>query len=183
MTTVPLLRPGRPFRTEELAVMTRDGVLRRVIQDVHVAVGMPETLALRALALDALLDPVYRRRALVCRATAVWLHVGGSPPAVVDVLLDARRRAKRAPPGLRVHETVCAGVDAAVVAGVLTTSLPQTVLDLAQYGGTEDLPLLRAAIRGLTPDARGQVRERLADLPRRPGRTVAQGRLDALLPA
>lgn len=163
--------------------MTRDGVLRRVIRDVHVAVGMPETLALRALALDALLDPVYRRRALVCRATAAWLHVGGPPPPVLDVLLDARRRARRAPPGMTVHETVCAGIDAAVIAGVLTTSLPQTVLDLAQYGCAEDLAALQATVRALTPDGRAQVRERLAALPRRPGRTVAQGRLDVLLPA
>lgn len=180
MTSVPLLRPGRPFRAEELTILTREGVLRHVIRDVYTAAGMPETIALRALALDALLDPVLRRRALVCRATAAWLHVGGSPPPVLDVLLDARRRTKRAPPGLRVHETVCGGVEAAVIAGVLTTTLPQTVLDLAQHGGEEDVPVLEATVRALAPADRAHVSQMLAVLPRRPGRGVAVARLSEL---
>lgn len=181
MTTVPLLRPGRPFRAEELTIMTRDGVLRRVIQDVYTAIGMPETIALRALALDALLDPVHRRRALVCRATAAWLHLGGAPPPVLDLLVDARRRAKGAAAGLRVHETVCTGIEAAVIAGVLTTTLPQTALDLAQHGGAEDLPVLEATVRAMTAGDRDRLREALEAMPRRPGRCVAVGRLRELL--
>ncbi|GGC82532.1 hypothetical protein GCM10011512_06580 [Tersicoccus solisilvae] len=182
MTTVPVLRPGRPFRAEELTILTRDGILRHVIRDVYTAVGMPETIALRAVALDALLDPVLRRRALVCRSTAAWLYAGGAPPPVLDVLLDARRRSKRAPPGLRVHETVCSGVEAAVVAGVLTTTLPQTVLDLAQYGGAEDEPALEAARRAMSPQDREHLAEVLATMPRRPGRHRALERLGGLVP-
>ncbi len=136
--------------------MQRQGLLRRMLHGVYVDASVPETPQLRAAAVSCVLPP----GAVVCRATAAWLHgvpidrLGGGDE-VADVPVEvcspigtpaSRRRGVR---GYTAHLT---DDDVTTVYGVPVTTTVRTAYDLARWCDRWDaLALLDALVLHSVP--------------------------------
>lgn len=137
-------------------VLLRDGDLVLLHRDVALPRGVAPTPALRAAALG---DRVPGRAALA-RATAVWVHLGGEPPARVDVVWSERLHPRE------VHR----------LGGVRVTALHRTALDVLAH---EPSDVARPLVRRLV--AAGVSPERLrVDLAAAAGRRGVRGALRVL---
>lgn len=103
-------------------------------RDVALPRGVVATPALRAAALA---DRV-PRRAVLARAAAVWVHLGGAPPARVDVAWSDRLRPR----------------DVQRIGGLRVTALHRTALDVLAHEPPDVAgPLLhRLVAAGVSPD-------------------------------
>ena len=126
---------------KQLALLVREGRLRRVVRGVYVDAHLADCLTLRAQVLRL----VVPGDAFVCDRTAAWLH--GAPAAmapgehllVPEVSCFRPSDAGRLRQGLAVsgERAVRAG-DLVEVGGVLTTSPLRTALDLGRLQPTRD---------------------------------------------
>ncbi len=143
MTLPPSSRPGsappslvRRADLDDIAwqILLRDGDLVLLHRDVALPRDVVATAGLRAAALA---DRVPRRAALA-RAAAVWVHLGGASPAVVDVMWPDRLRPRD------VHR----------IGGVRVTGLHRTALDVLAHDPPDVArPLLRRLVAaGVRPD-------------------------------
>lgn len=136
VAVVPLhLTRGQEAGADEVAGLVREGLVRHVVGDVHVPVGEPETAALRAAAVTALVPRgLAQLGAAVCWEAAAWVYVGGPPPAVVDLAVrpPANRSAGRPP--LVVHQMRTTPKDVRLLGrGPLQiTTVPRTAVDVAR---------------------------------------------------
>ncbi len=150
---------GGPDGMPEAGRLAREGVLRRVVDEVYVPADVPEVPALRAAALHALVPGALLSAApVVCWEAAGWVYCGGPAPHRVDLAVPApaARSLVRVP--LVVHEMRLTRADLRAVGPtrLWLTSPARTAVDLARR-----LPHERALeamdelarIAGLTPPA------------------------------
>lgn len=144
----PLVRPA-DVGPVAWHLLLRDGHLVRLRGDVALPARVRATPALRAAALAPLVPP----RCAVARAAAVWVHVGGAPPARVDVVAPSGGRVPDPAPGRAAAATPLPAADVVLLGGVRVTTPRRTAVDLLSHDPPERaLPLvarLRAA--GLDP--------------------------------
>lgn len=167
-----LFLPGDGFAVHELDRMRGEGLLRRVLSQVHVAADLPDDGAARARAAAALITrataALVMKDGVLGHLSAAWVHGAiDVAPAVVDVLCD---RAVWLPSSscLRVRAARLNPTDVQQVAGVEVTSPLRTATDLARWlTPCESLPLLvrLLADHHLQPSA---VLHRLAQMDRPP---------------
>ncbi len=146
----------------------RAGVLIRMAPDVFRVAAAPRSWQQRAMAASLWVGT----NGAVAAGTAAALHrLDGFPPPVVIEVVTTRplRSANRLVTGRRTPYWL--DVDRVAVAGVGTTSIDRTLIDLAGYVSEERLEIaLEDALRRRLTDAT-RVTKRLADLPRnQPGR-------------
>lgn len=159
----PVFDPDRPFRVDvpegigaaEAARWRAAGLLRRLVLDVHVATDVEDRPGVRAGALACLL-PERLADAVLAGRSAYWVHVGGTAPERVDVVLPPGRHSADAP-GVRVRQAELAEDDVDVVEGTPVTSPVRTAVDLARCphapAAVEELRLLAAATGCTAADA------------------------------
>lgn len=170
--------PGpEPFRVAaaETERLLACGLARRVVGDVLVAVGAPDSLAVRCAA-AALLLPPPPGSFVVGFGSAAWLLAGGggvATPARLDVVIPPGRR-RPASPVLRVRQVPLPESSVVTVAGVPVTAPVRTAADVAR-----DLPAETAlpALRRLGELAEVRPHQVLAELAAmRYARGAANGR-------
>lgn len=167
-----LFVPGEGFAAHELDRMREEGLLRRVLSQVHVAADLPDDGATRARAAAALVErtaaALVMRDGVLGHRSAAWVHAAiDEAPAVVDVLRD---RAVWMPSSscVRVHAARLRPTDVQRIAGVEVTSPLRTATDLARWlSPHESMPLLVRLLddHHLPPSA---VLHRLAQMDRAP---------------
>ena len=122
--------------------LVRDGAYRVIGWDVAVRADLVCDARLRAQALARRVP----RRATVGRASAAWVHLGGEPPARLELLVGPGARRVDPRPDLLSHEAALRRQDIDVLGGVAVTSVQRTGIDLARY---TDGPSAEVAILGL----------------------------------
>lgn len=167
-----LFLPGEGFAVHELDRMRDEGLLRRVLSQVHVAADLPDDGAARARAAAALVTraaaALVMKDGVLGHLSAAWVHGAiDVAPVVVDVLRD---RAVWLPSTscVRVHAARLSPADVHRVAGVEVTSPLRTATDLARWlSPLESTPLLVRLLSDhhLQPSA---VLHRLAQMDRPP---------------
>lgn len=125
--------------------LLRDGVLRPLWQDVAVRADLAETPELRARGLSTLVPT----RAVVGRASAAWVHVGGPLPARVDLLFAPGTRRTDPHPLRTAAEAHLSPGDAQPIGPVRVTSVQRTGLDVARSEPPARAAPLLAALRGV----------------------------------
>ncbi len=160
MTTPVLLEPSvglpldapftRPMAHDfgvsdkSLHLLVTQGVLRRPIRGVYVAVQVPESLALRCWMLSLVLPP----DAFVCDRTAAWLHAGPralapnehlAPPPISCFRPSDRGRLRNKLTNSGEREI--RDRDLMVIHGVVVTTPLRTALDLGRLQPTRDLKM------------------------------------------
>ena len=132
-----------------------DGVARRVRGDVAIPAGVAETPGVRALAAQHLVP----RRAVVGRASAVWVHTGGASPDRIDVLVAPAAR-RPDPHAERVtHECALPPSDVVMVGPVRVTSVQRTAIDIGRWSPpAQATPLVRRLATLAALDVRGTER-------------------------
>jgi len=140
----PLAPEAVPFRVgnaAEARQLLAQGLVRPVVADVLVAVGTPDSQAVRIAAIGLLLPPEARLERLwvIGFASAAWFHTGtaGSrlpAPAQLQVIVPPGRRRPRAP-GVRGRQ-VALDAEHVIFFGDLAVTTPvRTAADVAR-----DLP-------------------------------------------
>lgn len=124
------------------AGLLADGAVVPLWGDVARTAGTPETPAVRAAAVAALVPA----RAVVAGRTALWLHTGGSAPRRVAVLVESGARRPDPHPGRWVGEAALGPEDVVPVGPVRATTPLRTAVDLAR---SEEPALARAALARL----------------------------------
>ncbi|QGQ19393.1 hypothetical protein GC089_09300 [Cellulomonas sp. JZ18] len=127
-----------------------DGALVPLWGDVARTVGTPDSPAVRAAAVAALVPP----RAAVAGRTAAWLHTGGTPPRRVAVLVAAGARRPDPHPQRWVGEAALDADDVVTVGPVRVTTALRTAVDVArcEEPGLAHATLVRLAQLGLGLD-------------------------------
>lgn len=130
-------------------LLLRDGHLVRLRGDVALPAGVRATPALRAAALAPVVPP----RCAVARAAAVWVHVGGDPPARVDLVAPRGARVPAAAPGRVATTAALPDADVVVLGGVRVTTRRRTAVDLLSHEPADRALRLVARLRaaGLDP--------------------------------
>jgi len=169
----PLVRPG-DVGPVAWHLLVRDGQLVPLRDDVALPARVRPTPALRAAALAPLVPP----RCAVARAAAAWVHVGGAPPARVDVVAPAGARVPDPAPGRTGAAATLPDADVVLLGGVRVTTPRRTAVDLLSHDPPAVALPLVAQLRAAGVDA-ARVRADVAAASGRRGvRTAA-----ALLPA
>jgi hypothetical protein len=174
------LRPFRAGSADEARRLLEDGLARRVIADVLVAVDAPDSRAIRALAI-ALLIPDEARTStgwVIGFGTAAWLHTGFAgtarqAPEELQVIIPPGRRRPRAP-RLRARQVALAPDQITFLNGIPVTDPLRTAADVARdLPAPEALTVLRrlGELTGVLPE---QVLHLLSTM--RYGRGAATGR-------
>ena len=129
----PYVLPRLVRRTElspgEWVGMQLDGVLVPLTDDVAITGERPADAADRARALA----PALPRHGVIGRASAAWVHAGGSPPGRACVLVPVGVRRPNARPDRTSAETVFASDDIVLVGGVAVTAPVRTGADVARW--------------------------------------------------
>ena len=120
--------------------LLRDGVSRHVWGDLAVPADRPSTATERAEALR----PQVPTRAVVGRMTAAWVHTGGAPPTVIDLLVPSGRRRLAPDPDRRTHESELPARELVHLGGIRLTSVPRTGIDLARWELGRGSPAIEA---------------------------------------
>lgn len=144
----PLVRPA-DVGAVAWHLLLRDGHLVRLRGDVALPAGVRPTPALRAAALGPLVPP----RCAVARAAAAWVHVGGPPPARVDLVAPSGGRVPDPAPGRAAAATALPDADVVLLGGVRVTAPRRTAVDLLSHDPPERaLPLVaRLHAAGVDP--------------------------------
>lgn len=120
-------------------VLLRDGHLVPLWDDAALPAGVPATPRLRAAALS----PLVPARCAVARESAVWVHLGGPPPARVRVVAAGRERVPEPAPGRSSCSADLTERDVVLIGDVQVTTVRRTALDvLTQDPPDRALPLL-----------------------------------------
>ncbi|PZR52732.1 hypothetical protein DNL40_10170 [Xylanimonas oleitrophica] len=122
-----LLRPDDVGGPGAWSALVRDGVLRRVREDVAVPAAVPLTAALRAASLARAVPP----RTVVIGPTAAWVHVGGEAPARLDLGHQPGTHRPEVWAWTDVRSEPGLVADSAPVGGVLVTTPERTAVDVA----------------------------------------------------
>ena len=138
------LRPSTPDDVREFARLAGEGLLRRVVADVHVGLDAPDDRRVRAgAALELLPDRLLDGGAAVAGADAVWFHAGGEGPERLHVVMHLRR-SRAGTPHVVVQEARVPADDVEVLDGVPVTSPARAAADVARgLPPGAALPLLR----------------------------------------
>lgn len=149
------MRPSTADDARDLARLTSDGLLRRVVGDVHVSLLEPDDREVRATAAGVLLPPrLLAAGAAVYGPDAVWLHAGGDPPDRLHVALPVRR-GRAGTDLVVVHEARLPAGDLEVVAGVTVTVPARAAADVARgLPPGQALPLLHRLAAAVDLDPR-----------------------------
>jgi len=172
-------RPGGRLSLTELAAARLDGLVVEVGEG-YMPADTVEGASARAAGVAALIPP----RTAACGSTAAWIHgAGDAPPTIHHVRRTAATR-MRVQVSARVlyHERRAAPEEVRVIHGVGVTTPLATAVDLlfaAALGDERDERWLRALL--LTrPEIVAPLRDRVQEMPRRPGRRCAVGILASL---
>ena len=179
--------PLPPFRADnqgrDVDRLVAEGLLRRVVLDVHAPTAATDTFSLRLAALRLVVpERVRRTGAVVCLETAAWLFAGGRPPVEIDIAVH-RGMPRVKGRGLRIHQIDYEPADIwlPATAGVPVTSPARTAVDLAaRLSLAEAVGMFvgLAAATGLRPE---HVLEGLDPLSGRPGVARARAAVRAWL--
>lgn len=128
-----------------------DGAYLPIGWDVAVRADLECTPELRAQALVRRVP----RRAVIGRLSAVWVHLGGSAPPRLELLVGPGARRVDPRPDLQSHEATLADGDVDLLDGVPVTSVQRTGVDVARYvdGPQADRCLHRLVDIGLDVEA------------------------------
>lgn len=110
-------------------ILLRDGHLVRLTDDVARPAAVPETPALRAAALA----PLVPTRCALAREAAVWVHLGGPPPARAHVVACRRDRRPEPAPGRVTVSAALTDRDVVRLGGIQVTTLRRTAVDLLAH--------------------------------------------------
>jgi hypothetical protein len=138
------LRPSSADDVNEFARLVEQGLVRRVVADVHVGLDAPDERRVRAGAVAELMpERLLEGGAALTGADAAWLYAGGEGPERLHVVMPVRRgRAGTA--HVVVHEGRVPAEDVEDVDGVPVTSPARAAADVARGLPPETaLPLLR----------------------------------------
>jgi hypothetical protein len=127
-----LMRPSGTHDARDLARLVEDGLVRVVAGDVHVAVDLPDSRAVRAGAALALIpDRLLAAGAAVSGPDAVWLHAGGPAPERIHLTLPVGRGRSGAE-FVVAHEGRLTAQDVVVLDGVPVTVPARAAADVAR---------------------------------------------------
>ena len=141
------LRPGGPLPTDrpftladvpasprDVALLVKEGHLRRVVRGVFVATSVRDTLGTRARALSLVVPP----EAVVTDRTAAWLHgvdvlLPGEQESVPAVqVFDRKKGGRFRRPGTASGQRIMPESDVVVIDGVRVTTPLRTAMDLGR---------------------------------------------------
>jgi len=125
-------------------VLLRDGHLVRLTDDIARPAAVPETPALRAAALA----PLVPARCALAREAAVWVHLGGPPPARAHVVACRRDRRPEPAPGRVTVSADLADRDVVRLGGVRVTTLRRTAVDVLAHEPRERAIALVERLQG-----------------------------------
>lgn len=111
------------------AGMCRDGTVQVLWGEVAVAAGLEVTPGMR---LAAVAD-VVPERGVVGRASAAWVHLGGSSPSRVEVLVPPRGRRTDPDPWRSSAEAPLPAEDVLTLGRTRVTTVQRTGLDVARW--------------------------------------------------
>lgn len=104
MEVLELMRPVNAQDARDLGGLLREGLVRVVAGDVHVATDVPDDRVVRAAAVRLLLPArLVAAGAALSGPGAAWLHAGGPPRARLHVTMPAGR-GRAATPFVVPHE-------------------------------------------------------------------------------
>lgn len=125
--------------------MRRDGTVHVLWGDVAAAHGIDVSPQMRLAALAEVV-PV---RGVVGRASAAWVHLGGTPPLRVDVLVPPRGR-RTDPDAWRVSaEAPLPPADVLTLGSARVTTVQRTGLDVARWVDPERAAPLLEGLCGI----------------------------------
>lgn len=132
-----LYRTGRPFTAAELQALVADGVLHRVVADVHAPAQVRPSMSLRARAMNLLLADSPGVAPVVCGEAAAWVHHGGAAPHRLTVVTRTAHRVRHSS-GLawQFHQLGLTGEDVMQVRSLPVTTPLRTAGDLFLGLGT-----------------------------------------------
>lgn len=133
------LRPGDPFSSGELTAMVSDGILRRVVLDAYVPVGVALTRATKVRVLRAVIPQHLQRRGVLGRLGAAWFYDCADVPDPLPILVakDARTTTTL-PHGFSLHQTVFNAFDRVSHEAISVTSPLRTAVDVALHVETPE---------------------------------------------
>lgn len=111
--------------------MIADGLLARIVPDVHIAPDRLDSAVGRVLALGAALGPLLRSDHVVAGVSAAWVHAGGPPPARPALISSAHRAVIG---GVRIRSVALGSGDLETIGGAPVTTPERTGMDLLREG-------------------------------------------------
>ncbi|MHA7283831.1 hypothetical protein [Arthrobacter sp. TMS2-4] len=178
-----LFHAGDIFTSPELQAMRLEGLVRLVIGGSYLRSDFRENPAIRAQAAARSIPSSVRPRVALGRSCAAWVYGCASPPAVISLVTDHRRRTTALPPFTPavMHQVALGPFDVNRVGGVPVTTPLRTALDIAVHGEDRDAVGILRAIggdRSLDCPLR-LVEAALVNASRVPGKTRALSRVRA----
>lgn len=164
--------------TPSTGAMVARGELARLLPGVFLPPDLLRTAVHRALALGCALGGHLQSHHVLAGASAAWVHLGGRPPAPLELLSPAHRGVHA---GVMQRHARLGPGDIDTLGGAPVTTPRRTAVDLLRFSPEATaLPLLRRLERaGLVEHE--EVRAHLHRLHRHPGVQDARERLDRAL--
>lgn len=132
-----LHRPGRPFRSEELQMMAKEGLLRHLIGDVYASSRLPRGPGLRARAIRLLLAQTSRTGMVVCGEAASWIHADTQAPERLTLCTEGFVRGRpRLDLDWQTHQVTLLGHEVMEIEHLPVTTPLRTAVDLFLGVGT-----------------------------------------------
>ncbi len=132
-----LYRPGRPFRSEELQMMEREGTLRHLVGDVYASTRLQDGPRLRALAVRLLLAQASRTSTVVCGEAACWVHLGPPAPERLTLCTESFLRGRaRVDLDWQTHQVTLLEHEVLRIRHLRVTTAIRTAVDLFLGVGT-----------------------------------------------
>ena len=164
--------------TPTTAAMVGRGELARLLPGIFLPPDLLGTAVRRALAIGCALGEDLRPHHVLAGPTAAWVHLGGVPPAPVE-LLSSAHRSVLVGVVLRQARLVPGEID--TLGGAPVTAPRRTAVDLLRFSPeVVAAPLLRRLERAGLVEAE-EVRAHLHRLHRHPGVEAARARLARIL--
>ena len=155
VTTSRFMRPSTADDVREFARLVAEGLVRRLVADVHVGLDEPDDRRLRAGgAAELLPDRLVDGGAALTGADAAWVYAGGEGPERLHLVMPVGR-GRAGTPHVVVHEGRVPPADVELVHGVPVTVPARAAADLARGLPTAAaLPLLRRLAAAVPLDPR-----------------------------
>lgn len=148
-----VVRPADVGGQVAFDALVRDRVLSRVRGDTAVPRGVAVTATIRAASLAAHVP----RHAVVHGASAAWVHAGGTPPQVLDLVCPGGSSAPRHRPGVRMRYFRLLAMEHDLLDVVRVTTPLRTVLDIASAPHATETPAGSVAFARAIEDAAVEV--------------------------
>lgn len=164
--------------TPTTAAMVARGEIARLLPGIFLPPDLLDSSVRRALAIGCALGAQLQAHHVIAGPTAAWVHLGGSPPAPVELLSPAHRGVLAGV--VQRHARLDPG-EIDTLGGAPVTTPRRTAVDLLRFSPeTTAAPLLRRLERAGLVESE-EVRAHLHRLHRHPGVEAARERLARIL--